>query len=365
MNYTTPLEVKTRCVELSKTKTYREIYEEYYKEQCPDSTMSFSSFARSVLRWKHKFPEECADSYTLDKGTYENFIAHDATVQVSADGSIVQAWIKQQACSMDPIDFVEAVRGKVETYDCEETKFVESERMLEIPLFDMHWGIAFLNDYVPLLCELTWIIRSRRWDKIVIPFGQDFFHNDSVVNGCTTKGTNIEKVDMFKAVKEGQKFIYSIIEESAKNSNSVEVFYSPGNHDRSISWMFMQVLIERYKTCKTIHIDDSMDYRKVIKYGNNSIMITHGNSQRATSKNLAHIFPISFPEVFGRTKNHEVHAGHLHSESDSDIYGVMVRRLSSGNKLDNWSDLNDFIGANKRFMIFEWDVSSLKSIHYI
>ena len=166
---------------------------------------------------------------------------------------------------------------------------------------------------------------------------------------------------MVKAVKDGKKFIYAIIDEAIKNADEVRVLYTPGNHDKSISWMFIQVLLERYGSI----VDDSIENRKCITYGNNAIMVTHGNSKKATMKNLAHIFPISFPESFGSATVREVHAGHLHEEADGDIYGVMVRRLSSGGKIDEWSDREDYLGSHRRFMIFEWGLDKLKSIHYI
>ena len=234
--------------------------------------------------------------------------------------------------------------------------------MLEIPLFDMHWGVSYLEHYESVLNDILELIHSRHWDRIVIPFGQDFFHNDSIVNPTTTKGTVIDKVDMTKAVKEGQQFIYAIIDAALTNANDVRVFYSAGNHDRSISWMFMQVLLERYGRDV---VDDSMEYRKVFTYGKNSVMVTHGDSKQATAKNLAHIFPISYPEEFAQATTREVHSGHLHHESEADIFGVMVRRLSSGAAVDDWSNRQDFIGTHRRFMIFEWDPNSLRSIHYI
>ena len=94
-------------------------------------------------------------------------------------------------------------------------------------------------------------------------------------------------------------------------------------------------------------------------------MVTHGDSKRATSRTLAHIFPVTFPEEFASAKIREVHAGHLHSEAEADIFGVMVRRLASGNKTDTWSDKEDFIGAHKRFMLFEWAPDKLKAIYYV
>ena len=359
MDKVIPIEVKRTCCEmLAAGKNHREIYDDYFKSHV-DSQATYESFRRMVRKWKTRsFP----DDTTLECGTYEGFIAHDATVQVSKTGEIVQAWIKQKATDLDPYEFIEAIQESTEPFDYKPAINTDAIRMLEIPLFDMHWGIAFMDYYEPVLNEILDLITSRRWNRIVIPFGQDFFHNDSILNGQTTKGTAIEKVDMIRAVKEGKTFMYSLVDTAIKNSNEVEVLYSAGNHDRSTSWMFMQVLLERYGPRV---VDDSFEYRKVVTYGKNAIMITHGDSRQATAKNLAHIFPITFPEEFANANVREVHSGHLHHEAEADIYGVMVRRLSSGGKADDWSDKEDFVGSHRRFMVFEWDKNKLKSIHYI
>lgn len=354
-----PIKVKRECCRMKlEGSNSREIYDNYYCHVV-DNSSTHASFARLLRHWmKQTFP----DDLTLECGTYEGFTAHNATVQVSKTGEIVQAWIKQKASDFDPEDFLNALRENVDPYIYEQKHDARAERMLEIPLFDMHWGVSFMENYKMVLDDILELIYSRHWDRIVIPFGQDFFHNDSVINPVTTKGTVIDKVDMTRAVKEGRQFITAIIDAALDNANDVRVLYSAGNHDRSISWMFMQVLLERYG-----HeiVDDSMEYRKVITYGKNSIMVTHGDSKQATAKNLAHIFPISYPEEFAQATTREVHSGHLHHESEADIYGVMVRRLSSGCAVDDWSNRQDFIGTHRRFMVFEWDLDSLRSIHYI
>ena len=353
------IDIKKTCIEMSTTgRNPREIYDEYFKHQF-ENPQRYDAFCRSLRKWKlNLFP----DDSTLVAGTYEGFIAHDATVQVSKSGEIIQAWIKQSTGGIDLDEFLNAISKKVEKYEYTPRTIDNSYDMLEIPLFDMHWGIAFMDHYEETLKSILDLIHRHSWKRIVIPFGQDFFHNDSVVNGHTTKGTVIEKVDMTRAVKEGREFMCAIIENSIKCADEVKVVYSPGNHDRSISWMFIQILLERYGPAI---VDDSLEYRKVFTYGKNAIMVTHGDSKQATPKNLAHIFPIAFPEEFANANIREVHAGHLHREGEADIYGVMVRRLSAANITDNWSDKEDFIGAHKRFMLFEWNLDRLKSIHYI
>lgn len=354
-----PVEVKKTCCDMrNEGKAWREIYEDYYVKNFELPT-SYETFRQLACRWMKKhYP----DIDTLEYGTYEGFIAHDATVQVSKTGEIVQAWIKQKAGDFSPEEFLAAIRSSVERFEYEPVDRNNASRMLEIPLFDMHWGVAFMDYYEPVLEELLELIMSRTWDKIVIPFGQDFFHNDSIINGQTTKGTVIEKVDMTRAVKESKMFMYALIDTAIRCANEVKVTYSAGNHDKSIAWMFIQVLLERYGESV---VDDTLENRKIITYGKNSIMITHGDSKQATAKTLAHIFPISFPTEFANATVREVHAGHLHHEAEADIYGVMVRRLSSGGKVDEWSNREDFVGTHRRFMVFEWDQKKLASIHYI
>lgn len=359
MSKSVPIQVKKTCCQMrDEGISCREIYNDYFIKNVSEPA-GFDNFCRNLRNWRNKcFP----DDNTLEYGTYEGFIAHDATVQVSKSGEIIQAWIKQKAVDFDADDFIAAIREIVKPFVYTPADYSDADRMLEIPLFDMHWGIAFMDHYEPTLNEILDLVTSRKWDKIIIPFGQDFFHNDSVINGKTTKGTPIEKVDMIRAVKEGQTFIFTLIDTALRCANEVKVMYSAGNHDASTSWMFMQVLLARYGSSV---VDDSLEYRKIITYGKNSIMVTHGDSKQATAKNLAHIFPVMFATEFANADVREVHAGHLHHESEADIYGVMVRRLPSGGKVDEWSNKEDFIGTHRRFMVFEWDHKKLASIHYI
>lgn len=357
-----PIELKIRCV-----KAYNsgmkpiDIYKTIFIPEM-GRTQTLKSFRLSMLRWRQKTEFNVEGELTLNAGTYDGFIAHDATVQVGNDGVIKQAWIKQAREAFDEEEFIDILKNTIEPYEYELKSHDDATDMLEIPLFDMHWGVCFFDDYKRILDEIIGLIRSKHWKKIVVLFGQDLFHNDSVVNGETTKGTIIDKVDMIKAVKDALKFFYALIDICIECSNDVKVIYTPGNHDRSTAWMAMQSFLVKYGNDI---VDDTMEPRKVITYGDSAIMFTHGDSRNATPGNLAHIFPVIFPKEFGEAKVREIHAGHLHSESDTDIYGIMTRRLSTAVKLTEWTNWNDYVGTHKRFMLFVWDEHKLKSINYI
>ena len=232
--------------------------------------------------------------------------------------------------------------------------------MLEIPLFDMHFGIADIDYYRNTLAEILGIVSSKHWDKIIIPVGQDLFHNDSITKGVTTKGTQIEKVDLKKAVYDAETFYFNLIDTAIKSANEVQVIYSPGNHDKTVGWFFARILKTRYGDI----VDDSAKERKAVWWNGCFIGITHGDKHTDTPNGLRGKFTMEFPTLFATAKVREIHAGHLHNEMSKDEYGVQVRRVSSGNKDDDWTT-DEGYKSQKRFMLFEYAPNRLKSIHYV
>lgn len=351
-----PYELKRRCVELSKSGVrYEQIYKEYIK---PNSTMSFRSFGRRMAEWKAK---TAADEGLLESANLGfKFTPRASTVQVNARGEVIQAWIKQ--CTEDAIDeILSAIKDSTPVATIEPKVRDDADGMLEIPLFDMHFGIADIDFYRDTLAEILGIVSSKHWDRVVIPVGQDLFHNDSISKGITTKGTLIEKVDLKKAVLDAKTFYCNLIETAIKHANKVDVIYSPGNHDKTVGWMFVQILKERYGDI----VNDSAKERKAILWNGCFVGFTHGDKGNDTAAGLRGKFTKEFPALFALAKVREIHIGHLHRESDSrDEYGVQIRRMCTKNKDDEWTDEEGFM-SQKRFMLFEWETNKLKRIHYV
>lgn len=351
-----PYDIKKRCVELAnRGKTYREIYDANIQYV---GKMSLRTFKRKMLDWKVKV---ATDAEMLEGANLAyKFTPHASTVQINAKGEVIQAWIKQHTESRIE-ELLEALRDSTPVTQVYPAKHEQADGMLEIPLFDMHFGVADLEYYRDTLAEILAIIESKSWDKIVIPVGQDLFHNDSIVNGITTKGTLIEKVGLKKAVYDAKVFYYNIIDAAIQNANEVKVIYSPGNHDKTVGWLFVQILLERYG--KEI-VDDSMAERKAVWWNGCFIGITHGDKKTDTPQGLRGKFTIEFPALFATAKVREIHTGHLHRESSMDEYGVQVRRMSTGNKDDEWT-ITEGYKSQKRFMLFEWAPNRLKAIYYV
>lgn len=350
-----PYEVKQKCVSLSNQgATYKEIYNEHIRKY---GTMSFKSFCRRMAEWKEKVVN---DGKTLEAANLAyKFAPHASTVQVNAKGEVIQAWIKQHTENRLE-ELLEAIKDNTPVAQIKPQRREDAEGLLEIPLFDMHFGIADLEFYSKTLEEILEIISSKHWDKIVIPVGQDLFHNDSITKGVTTKGTLIEKVNLQKAVYDAKTFYYNLIDTAIGHANNVRVMYSPGNHDKTVGWMFVQILKERYGDI----VDDSLAERKAIWWNGCFIGVTHGDKNTDNVNGLRGKFTMEFPTLFAMAKVREIHAGHLHREDSRDEYGVQVRRMSTGNKDDDWT-IEEGYKSQKRFMLFEWMPNRLKSIHYV
>lgn len=350
-----PYDVKRKCVDLANQgKPYREIYAECIEHY---NTMSLRSFLRRMPEWKGKI---ATDEKTLEAANLAyKFAPHASTVQVNAKGEVIQAWIKQHTENRIE-ELLEAIWNNTPIAQIEPKVIEDAEGMLEIPLFDMHFGIANMEYYRETLEEILAIVSSKHWDRIVIPVGQDLFHNDSLVKGVTTKGTLIDKVDLKQAIYDAKTFYFNIIDKAIESANEVGVIYSPGNHDKTVGWMFVQMLKVRYGDI----VDDTTTERKAIWWNGCFIGITHGDKATDTVNGLRGKFTMEFPTLFAMAKVREIHTGHLHREGSRDEYGVQVRRMSTGNKDDSWT-FDEGYKSQKRFMLFEWMPDRLKSIHYV
>ena len=350
-----PYEVKRKCVDqANQGKTYAEIYNEYIK---PYGTMTLRSFKRRCAERKEKM---VADDKTLEAANLAyKFAPHASTVQVNAKGEVIQAWIKQHTENRLE-ELLEAIKDNTPICPIVHKTIENVDSMLEIPLFDMHFGIADMDYYRNTLAEILTIVKSKHWDKIIIPVGQDLFHNDSITKGITTKGTLIEKVDLKKAVYDAKTFYFNLIDTAIQSANGVNVIYSPGNHDKTVGWLFVQILKERYGDI----VDDSTKERKAVWWNGCFIGITHGDKNTDNVNGLRGKFTMEYPALFATAAVREIHTGHLHREDSRDEYGVQVRRMSSGNKDDDWTTEEGY-KSQKRFMLFEWMPNRLKSIHYV
>lgn len=229
---------------------------------------------------------------------------------------------------------------------------------LEIPLFDMHFGGSTFEHYTDTLERTLFNIRRNSWSAIVFPVGSDLFHNDNF-RGTTAKGTIVDKMDVDQAWVDAGTFYATLIEKAFERSIDVHLIYVKGNHDESMSWAFCQWLAARYPY---LQCDLEIRERKVFTFGDVCVGYTHGDK---IVQDFDRMFLSEFPE-FASAKVKEIHTAHRHAEQfGKDQFGTMVRTLPTANKTDGWTSDNGFVGTNKRFQLFEYEKTRLKSIIYV
>lgn len=345
--------LKARCIAASESMNSREVYENIFLPANCGSTMSYTSFRRSLQKWKLKTH---ADEELLAAGTLPQFVPHGATVQVNSSGKISQIWVKEHT-DIDWISINEIVTSGVKPSELEPTT-TKGSTMLEIPLFDMHFGISTFDYYKETLSDILGILHERNYEEINILFGQDVLHNNDL-RGHTAKGTIIEKIDFQQAWSDAWRFFRILVDAALEQSPNVNLYYSKGNHDECAGWCMFKALEAVYPQCQ---FDDSLAPRKCIFWKGCFIGFGHCEYARQNSK-LFQNFVLDFPKEFAQAQVREIHSGHLHRESIDE--GMMVRRLPSAVITDEWSSNNGYTGAHKRFMIFEWAEGRLKANYYV
>lgn len=237
-------------------------------------------------------------------------------------------------------------------------KISDGEKLLEIPLYDLHFGVNTYDFYKDVHNKISDKIASEKWDRVLFIVGQDLLHNNGF-SGQTSAGTPIEQVDMEDAWDNAWKFYCELLLTAQNNANNVDVSYSIANHDDSMAWAFVRALEVRFPDAT---FDTSKKMRKSFVW--NDIFIGYAHGHKGANR-LHENFLSDFGKQMALAKVVEIHTGHLHAEKAKDKFGVLVRTLSTGAQTDSWHDDQGFVGSHKRFQIFEYSPSALEAIYYI
>ena len=353
------MEIKRQCVKLANEgKTTRVIYMDYYTKQANVPDIKEESFKRQLQRWKKKV---ITDNETLEAGNLGYaFKTYAATVQLNSDNETVQSWIKSRNYDPVYIELIESIKN-IQPFTFEPVDIPQRKKLLEVPLFDMHFGPSTYDHYRKHLNEIIDCIR-RGYEQILITVGSDMLHHNDMQNK-TASGTEIEHLNIRNAWDDAFKFFSELITEATHHSNYVTLYYIKGNHDESLSWAFTQLLKQKFPTVK---IDDDFRERKVFTWEQIFIGYIHGDKPIG---DIDRVFTRKYRKECADAEIIEIHIGHTHKENakgnTQDKSGVMVRVLSTGNVTDTWHDDNNYVGANKRFQLFEYKPRKLSDIHYV
>lgn len=304
------------------------------------------------------------EAHGFDKETWELVNAKNNIWNVSNKQDGVQTLysskitVKPRVSGGFDLDKLIASLGKVKPIVIDKKDVGESSKLLEIPLYDMHFGVSSLEYYENHLKEIVYKIQSRQWKKILFVIGQDLLHNDNF-KGQTANGTMIEKVDMVKAFNEALQFYTTLISEAIDKSDEVECIYVKGNHDESMAYGVFRVL---QATFPQVNFEGSLKQRIAFTWEKIFVGLSHGDKG---ANRILENFISEHGKLIAHANVKEVHLGHLHTEKSKDQFGITQRTLATANKTDDWHEDNGFVGANKRFQLFEYSPTSLDAIYYI
>lgn len=245
----------------------------------------------------------------------------------------------------------------------------KSSKLLEVNIADLHLGkLAWHGecgedyDYKIALERFNYVIddvisrvKGRGIEKIIFPVGNDFFNSDTIT-GTTTKGT-VQTNDLRwqKMYKIGCEALTDAIDK-LRHIAPVESFYVSSNHDKMVSFYAINQLAAFFRNTSDVTINTSALYRKYIEYHNTLIGFSHGSEE---GKRLRNLMQTEAREAWGRTKYHEFHLAHIHSEKEvttiSEDGGLILRHVSSITGSDAWHSESGFIGAVAKAQNFIYD----------
>ena len=239
-------------------------------------------------------------------------------------------------------------------------KDISKEELLEIPLFDMHFGINDYEGYKEHQEQILELITEKKREEHLYIIGQDLMHNDNL-RSQTSSGTIIEKVDMKEALENAKLFYYPLIEASLQNADKVKIIYSRGNHDETVSWLFCEMLHAKYPQVE-FNLDPYQEHKYHV-YHNVFLGYTHGH--RTNDKKIAQIFNAKFRLLMAQAKRRIIKRGHLHTNVMIDDFGTLIIGLGTSAETDMWHDENGYVGNNKSFEVFIYSKDTLRQHIYI
>ena len=242
--------------------------------------------------------------------------------------------------------------------------------LLEVDFPDLHFGkltweeesgenydVKIASNVVHNAVEsLLTHAQGHKLERILLPFGNDFFNVDNRDN-TTTHGTpQQEDTRWQKTFRMGRRLAVDIIEGLASIA-PVDVFIIPGNHDETRMFYLGDALDLKYEHDKRIRVDNQAMKRKYYTYGKVLIGLTHGYHEKL--EKLSFIMATEQREEWARTQHREWHLGDKHHKKDllygaEDLNGVTIRLLRSLSATDAWHFDKGFIGAPRGAEAFLW-----------
>ena len=244
---------------------------------------------------------------------------------------------------------------------------VESEgKMLEVPIVDLHLdkliSVADSEDvedsldlaeerFMNVVQKTINRVKKYNIEKVVLPFGNDFFHYDGS-SEMTTNGTKMDVDTRWqKMYSRGIQLFVKAVDMFRQIAPDIKVIYVPGNHDWTISYFALEYFDAWFKDDRDVKVEVDPKSRKYVKYGENLIGYTHGDN--IAKKRIRSLMQSEVPDKWADTEYREWHLGHIHSEQVEESVGVVVREMPSISPRDDWHYNKGYLSYD-RCQVFLW-----------
>ena len=143
-----------------------------------------------------------------------------------------------------------------------------------------------------------------------------------------------------------------LVEQAVARYGRVHIVISPGNHDPLASWHLGLSLEFIFHNLPCVTIDNGAQHRKWWEWGKVMVMFEHGDKGKLD--NYGKAMAAAKPEMWGRTKVHEAHTGHVHKKQMIEDMGFIARSLPSLRPSCSWGSENHHLGAIRAAESFVW-----------
>lgn len=270
---------------------------------------------------------------------------------------------------------------KVKTYIVDDKKFDlkvsgndQDGYMLEIGLYDVHfgkfaWHKETNNDfdlkiaetlYREVLDDLLYQAKKYNITKILIIFGNDFFHYDNMKQETTSGTSQDTDTRLPKMYSKGLDMIFETVNKCLAIAPT-EFIYVPSNHDYTMGYFASETIYRAYKPFKSFtYINVSPISRKYYLYGDVLIGLAHGDKE--TKDNMLTLMQSEVPELWAKSQIREWHFGHKHSEWSQQYNGFLMRGFPSITATDLWHFQKGWQGAVRKGQALIWHEGGSKII---
>ena len=246
------------------------------------------------------------------------------------EGQPVAQWVKtsvdreQQDAMMR--EAVEALKEEIKpAKPTKSPKHCNSKLACQYTITDYHlgmlaWGEETGDDWDTEIAEnllVAWFARAIESapDSEVGIFAQlgDFMHWDGIEAVTPTSKHSLDADTRYrKLIRVAMKVTRQVIEMMLKKHKRVHVVICEGNHDLTGSMWLSEFVHQFYSKEKRVTVDTSADVFYAYEFGDVGIFYHHGHKR--PPKNIDSVFVAKFRELYGRTKYHFAHMGHLHHD---------------------------------------------------